>query len=216
MALIKINLLGKKKVSAPFGIDKLLEKSGIKLEDLSALKIPLLRVAVIVIGVYLAGYIPETIQERELAELDQKLSVVTKKADALQKEVTAKKEIRRQMDQLTKEENELTRQLNIISSLSKNRSNAFNTFDTLTSLIPAKVWVNRLDYMAGKISMEGASWEYFPINDFMKALNESLFFQDVNLKGIAAEATGKPIPGVPAVLQKIKSFELNMSVKDKN
>ena len=171
MPLIKINLLGKKQTPAPSGLDVLLEKAGIKMDDLVALKMPLLKAGIMALGFYLAEYIPNAIQEQMIQELDVKLNAITQKTDALQKEVNAKREIRRQMEQLTKEENELNRQLNIISNLSRSRALAFKILDNITLMLPQKVWINRLEYTDGKLLVDGSSWEYFPVNDFVKSLN---------------------------------------------
>jgi len=216
MAIIKINLLGKKKRKLPFGIDELLEKTGIKLDDLVSLKIPALKIAIILLGLYLADFVPNYILETQIAELDVKLSALTQKTDALQKELSAKREIRKQMEQLTKEESELQRQLNIISSLSKNRSNAFKTLDTLGLVLPPKVWINRIEYIDNKLQLDGESWEYFPINDFVKILNETVQFQAVTLRRItAAQQVDKPISGIPLAAQKIKNFQIEMLLRDK-
>lgn len=214
-AKIKINLLGKKKIPAPFGLDSLFEKSGVSPEDLATLKIPAIKVGVIILGFYAAEYIPNSFYEIQTAELDKKQSVLTQKTEAVQKEVALKKEVRSKMEQLTKEEAEVQRQLNIIASLSKNRANSFKTFDTLSLIIPQKVWLNRLEYVDGKVFLEGGSWEYFPINDFVKVLNETVQFQAVTLRSINAEAASQTIAGVPLAAQKVKSFQVEFLLKEK-
>jgi Tfp pilus assembly protein PilN len=211
--MIKINLLGKKKVAAPFGLDAVMERLGISADDLSALRPVVAKTAVVLVGLYLCDYVPSYILATKIAELDKKIKVISDKTTALQAELNSKKEIRKQQEQLDKEESEVNRQLAAINGLNRDRSLVFRAVDGMTTVLPATVWLSKMSYGDHKFSLIGSSWDYFPINDFVKALNESTQFQNVVFKGITTEAPGKYIPGVPESIQKVKNFEVEFGVK---
>jgi hypothetical protein len=64
-----------------------------------------------------------------------------------------------------------------------------------------------------RVTMTGRSWEYFPINDFVKIITESTNYTSVNFKEIKAEDAKKVIPGIPTAIQKTKIFGLEFSLK---
>jgi len=214
--MIKVNLLGKKAAASgaiPFGLDEKLAKLGVTPADLEEARPGLARLGVLLAGIYLANAIPFHFHEQKKAELDASLNELNIQSKKLSVELASKKDIRKQMDQLNKEEVELQRQLNAVSALQKDRSLAFRTLDNMIVSLPQKVWFNGLDYKDRLVTVRGGCWEYFPINDFVKAINESTQFTNVNFKGIASEAPQQIVPGVPEAMQKIKNFELEFKVK---
>lgn len=211
--MIKINLLGKKQVAAPFGLDEQLAKIGIKPDDLAALKPGLIKAAVIAVGLYCAEYVPNMLYQEKMQELDQQLNGLNERKTALNKDLAAKRDIRKQMETLNKEELDIQRQLNVVNGLQRDRSLAFRTLDNIVTALPPKVWVSQILYKSRAISIKGSSWEYFPINDFIKTINEYTQYTKVNFRGIEASGSAKPLPGVPEAAQKIKTFEVDFEVK---
>lgn len=214
--MIKINLLGKKHATAgaiPFGLDEKLAKLGITPADLIEMRMGLLRLGILLLGVYLCNVVPAHLHAKKLAELDVQVNELSQQASKLGQELASKKDIRRQMDQLTKEEVELQRQLNAVASLQKDRGLAFRTIDSMVVSLPQKVWINSVEYRDQNVIVRGASWEYFPIKDFVKAINESTQFTSLVFKGITSENPGTVVKGVPEAMQKIKNFELEFKVK---
>lgn len=211
--MIKINLLGKKKVAAPFGLDEKLAKLGIKPEDFSALQPVLIKVAVLGAGLYLADYIPNYFYQQKMQELDQRIAGLNERKNALSSEMASKKEITKKMEQLNKEEIDIQRQLNAVAALQRDRSLAFRTLDNIVTAVPPKVWVTKLSYNNRSMNIRGSSWEYFPINDFIKTLNEYTQYMNVNFKGIETETSSKPLAGVPEAVQRIKTFDVDFVVK---
>jgi Tfp pilus assembly protein PilN len=212
--MIKINLLGKKKAQAPFGLDPALEKLGISTDDLLQLRPAALKIVACLALLYACDYIPSYIVEQKTAELDAQIKVVNDKSSKLQAELNTKKELRKQMEQLQKDEADINKQLSAINGLTKDRGLAFRAVDNVTTILPAKVWFTKIDYAAHKMIISGSSWEYFAINDFVKSLNEISAFHGVNLSGISSEGTPKAIvPGVSEADQKIKSFDVDFTLK---
>ena len=215
--MIKINLLGKKNASGgglPPALLEQLQKWGLSPDDLQEMRLGLVRLALMLVGIYAAAEIPNHFFQQKLAELDQRIAVLTQESQTLTAALAEKQDVRKQMEQLNKEEGELQRQLNAINSLQSNRGLAFRTLNNLVASLPPKVWLNNIDYKEGQITLKGSCWEYFPINDFVKSINESTQYAGVNFKGISAADAEQKVPGVRDALQKTKNFEVEFRVKD--
>ena len=212
--MIKVNLLGRKKRPVPFALDEHLSKVGINVNELSNMRESLIKLGVLLVGIYLANFIPNYFYEEKIQELNQKQQVLTQKTVALQKELQATRDIRKQMDQLTKEEVEIKKQLDTINNLTKNRDIAFKSLDHVIRMLPKKVWISKAAFKDKKMSVEGLCWEYFPINDFVKQINESTQYYNTVFKGIRASPVGEElVPGVPEAMQKIKNFGVEYAIK---
>jgi Tfp pilus assembly protein PilN len=216
--MIRINLLGKKKLAAvPFGLDEKLAKLGVNVDELQDLRPAAARVLFVAVGLYVANFVPTYLHEEKVRQLDAQFSQLSAKTSELQKELAAKKDIRKQKDQLDREEAELNRQLNAVESLKRGRSLAFGTLnDVVMQMLKSdKVWLEDIRYENHKITLTGRSWEYFAVNDFVKAVTESTRYSNVLFKEISAEPPkNKPIPGVPEALQKTKRFSLEFNVRE--
>jgi len=215
--MIRINLLGKKKIAAmPFGIDEKLEKLGVSLTDFNELRPALVRLITLVVGLYIGNFVPTYLYEEKMKELDEKQTKLAMKSGELQKELNTKRDIRKQMEQLNKEEVELQRQLNAVNALQRDRASAFSTLNDVVQQLAKtqKVWVEDLKYENRKVTLNGRAWEYFPINDFVKAITESTRYTNVIFREISAEEAKKLIAGVPEALQKTKKFSLEFNVRE--
>ena len=211
--MVKINLLGKKSAPAPFGLDSVFEKVGFKPDDIAELRPGIIRMAVLAALVYLANFVPTYLQQMQIKDLDARTAVINQRKETLQAELNTKKEFRKQMDQLNKEEVELQRQLNAINGLNRDRGLAFRTMDHIVSSVSSKVWITKSSYKNKMVQINGSSWEYFPINDFVKTITEFSQYTNVLFKWIKAELPPKPVTGVPLSAQKVKNFELEFRVK---
>jgi Tfp pilus assembly protein PilN len=216
--MIRINLLGKKKVaSVPFGLDEKFGKLGINIEDLQELRPGLVRVLFVVVGLYIGNFVPGYLHDEKVRQLDADMAKLSAKSSDLQRELATKKDIRKQMEQLNKEEVELNRQLNAVTALQAGRALAFNTLNDIMVQLGKvqKVWIDDLKYENHKISLTGHSWEYFAINEFVKAITESTRYSNVLFREIVAENPKfKPIQGIPESMQKTKKFSLEFNVKE--
>lgn len=214
MAKIKVNLLGKKKTEVPFGLGETFQKLGIKTDDLGALRPGLIKIAVLLAGLYVADYFPTYFFELKKAELAQKVEALEQHSNVLKKELTQKKGIREQMDQLNREEIELQRQLTAVANLKADRSLAFRSLDALINTVPDTIWLGKINYSNRKFDLDGSSWDYFAINDFVKSITESTRYLDVKFRGIQTKPPGEPYPGIPESVKAIKTFTLEYFVKD--
>lgn len=212
--MIKINLMGKKQAApAPFGLDERFASMGLSASELQEARPHLTRFAIMLLGLYLANYVPNYMQEQKIAKLQAEIDALDSNAAKMRTELSTKRDIRRQMDQLNKEELELQRQLNAVSSLQKDRGLAFRTIDNLMIAMPQRVWLKSFEFKNKQVSLKGACWEYFPINDFVKSINESTQYADVSFGGINSITAPEAVKGVPESLQKVKDFEVQFRVK---
>ncbi len=213
--MLRVNLLGKKKKQVPFGLDKLLEKAGITSGQLEELRPTGKILAVLLVGMYVIGAVPDYWLEMKVEELQARLNEVSARAETFRKELGNLKGVRQKMEALQKEEAEVDKQLTTIQALSLNRDLAFRSLNSVLELMPTNAWVEVLKYKDRVFTVDGAAWEYFTVNDFVRALSENTRFSAVTLRGIKADATkDRPIAGIPVADQKTKSFQLEFMVNN--
>ena len=202
--------------TVPFGLDEKLGKLGISVDDLKEFQPALIKLVVVVVALYLGEAVPRYFIEKKMQELEAELQKLTSKAAELQKDLASKKDIRKQMEQLNKEEVEANRQLQAVNALKQSRTYAFKALDELMVLMGKtdKVWIEDLKYEKMKMSLTGRCWEYFPINDFVKSIMESTRYSNVLFKDIQAEPAKNKMQGVPEALQKTKRFNLEYAIKE--
>jgi Tfp pilus assembly protein PilN len=217
--MIRINLLGKKKLKGPLGIDvdDLLGKLGYKgkAADLLEYKGQAAKILALVVILYLLNIVPQMWLERELAKSDVQFKTLDEQLTAFQKELEGKKTIRAQMNKLQTEEGEIKRQLDIISSLAGNRSQVFRTVERLSALLPEKAWLDVLDLTEANVRLSGSAWDYTNINDFVRSLTENVQFSNIQLQAIASLDNPNPVSGVSKHLQKIKNFTVEFAWRSK-
>ncbi|NUM88015.1 MAG: PilN domain-containing protein [Bdellovibrionales bacterium] len=213
--MLRVNLLGKKKKPVPFGLDKVLEKAGVTSSQLEELRPSGKKIAVILVAMYLAGAIPDYWLQMQVDELQARYNEVNAQAETFRKELGGLKAVRQKMETLQKEESEVDKQLLTIQALSQNRDLAFRSLNSVLELLPQTAWIDNFRYKDRLFTIEGAAWEYFTVNDFVRALSENTRFSAVTLRGIKADAIqGVPVAGIPSVDQKTKSFQLEFMVNN--
>lgn len=110
------------------------------------------------------------------------------KVNDVQAEIAAKNaEIARlkktigEVDQFKKLQKDLRGKLDILATLKSNRSGPVRLLDELSKLIPEKVWVSSFSESAGAISISGAGLTEESVANFMRKLEESPYYMDVEL-----------------------------------
>jgi type IV pilus assembly protein PilN len=86
--------------------------------------------------------------------------------------------------------------LDVIKSLDNARSGPVRMFDELTAQIPERVWLTRMNTEAGRVMLEGKSLDNGVVADFLRALNKSAYFANVDL---VKTGGASPINGVRLV-----------------
>lgn len=114
--------------------------------------------------------------------LGKKISHLNAEIEQAQGELTLLQAKSRQADKIKAELDKLEAKLGIIETLEANRSGPVRIMDALTSLVVAKkMWVTSLSETGGKMSFAGVAVDNKTIADFMKRLEGSPYFGEVDL-----------------------------------
>ena len=87
--------------------------------------------------------------------------------------------------------NGLKKRRELLKDLSKSRVDALKSLDYLQSIIPERVWLNRLDYLKGKLTFQGFAVADEDLNLFMERLELGRVFVDINPVNVAEAGVGK-------------------------
>lgn len=115
------------------------------------------------------------------------LSITNKVNDTNEKIANVKIEIERlkqktgEVDDFKKKKRALLEKLNIIESLSKNKTGPVFVLDALSKLIPEKMWFEKLKQSGKIVDIEGIALDNETIAIFYTALKQSPNFTDVDL-----------------------------------
>ena len=95
---------------------------------------------------------------------------------------------------------QLESKLGVIRGLESARTGPVRLFDDLADLVPERLWLKKLETKAGKVTMEGESIDTGIVADFLRNLNQSESFVNVDLQSTKG---GKSVDGVSLVNFKI-------------
>lgn len=179
--MIKINLL-------PVKDDKLInEAKGYIIIALSFL-------AVVVVLIILNSSV--------LAEREQESRLRIEEAD---KEIANLKSIMGEIQNLKEKKAKLQEKMDMIIRLQEQNVGPVRVLDELSLKLPSnKIWIENLALKGERIDMSGKTLENQEVANFMKQLENSLFFSNINLKKVAKD---KVVEGVPML-----SFGLDTTV----
>jgi type IV pilus assembly protein PilN len=89
---------------------------------------------------------------------------------------------------------DLEAKLAILDKLKQGRTGPVRMLDSLATIVPKRLWLRKMDEKGGKITFEGSAATIDDVSDFMKALRESKYFGDPELKKTEAKLDkGYPI-----------------------
>ncbi len=91
---------------------------------------------------------------------------------------------------------QLEDKLAVIDGLDKGRTGPVRLMDEVSRHTPERLWLTRLETKGAKITVEGESLDTGMVADFLRGLNESLYFQNVDLD---KTSRGKEIEGIKLV-----------------
>lgn len=121
---------------------------------------------------------------------------LTAKVDDVQAEIRAKDaEIARlkktigEVDQFKKLQKDLRGKLDILATLKSNRSGPVRLLDELSKVIPEKVWVSSFTESEGAITIVGAGLTEESVAEFMRKLEESAYYMNVELDVLEQKKT---------------------------
>lgn len=155
--MIRINLLPVREISAEFGRRQELIVAGVCL----ALSL------VVVAGLYLVQFRTVSRLEADLASLTQEITTLNTKAKGV--------------GDIEKKVMELREKLKVIEDLNKKKTGPVHVMESLSSALPARLWLTQFRETSGNVTMDGLAIDNQTIADFLKALARSPYFQDVEL-----------------------------------
>lgn len=169
--MIKINLL-------PVKDDKLInEAKGYIIVALSSL-------AVVIVLVVLNSSV--------LAERESESKIRIEEAD---KEIANLKSIMGEIQNLKAKKAKLQEKMDMIIRLQEQNIGPVRVLDELSLKLPSnKIWIEDLSLKGDRIDMSGKTLENQEVANFMKQLENSLFFSSINLKKVTKD---KVVDGVP-------------------
>ena len=87
-----------------------------------------------------------------------------------------------QVEGFKTKKSEIEQKLEVIERLERSRSGPVHILDELASRTPERVWLTTLSAKGGKIELEGMSLDNELVALFLTALNDSAYFDNVELK----------------------------------
>ena len=179
--MIKINLL-------PVKEDKLIA------EAKGFIAICVISIAVVVVLVFLNSSL--------LAEREAESRARIAEAD---EEIAKLKNIMGEIKNLKDKKAKLQEKMDMIIKLQEQNIGPVRVLDELSLKIPSnKIWVDKLTIKGNKLELDGKTLENQEVANFMKQLENSLFFSNINLKKVTKD---KVVQGVTVL-----SYGLNTTV----
>ncbi len=185
--MIKINLAAHKQSSVSteqrspkISLNSIGKTSFIIVEELKTL--PWISIICSIIFIYLAQSSLEKYKEVELSRLDVVLIKHTQEGLRLQKELDKTKSYDEIKKNLEADEFAIKKKLETMNKLISDRTTPPKLLLALSKSIPEEVWLTELSIQETEVVFKGSSLGFNQISDFMKSLNESIYFKDLNLR----------------------------------
>lgn len=100
------------------------------------------------------------------------------------------------VEKFKKQKKELQDKLDVIGSLERARSGPVRVFDELAARVPERLWLTGVATKGAVIRLEGQSLDTGVVADFLRELNASPYFKNVDLDKTSG---GKVVEGVRLV-----------------
>jgi type IV pilus assembly protein PilN len=100
----------------------------------------------------------------------------------MKQEIDAFKPQLAQVEQYRAKKADIERKLGVIHDLDRSRSGPVHVLDELSSHAPERLWLTSLEAIPSGITLQGMSLDNEVVATFMKALEDSPYFEDVELR----------------------------------
>ncbi|MCC7442190.1 MAG: PilN domain-containing protein [Bdellovibrionales bacterium] len=183
--MIKINLAKKKKAVGTGGQEKGRGGSGLKGINIDSemLKgLPIRRMAIAFAAVLAGSTYLDEIKAEKLAEVDGRINEINQKLATLRTKVNAANQILSIQKQLEADEFTLKNKLETIQKLMSDRENPPKMMRALSSAMPKDLWLTRYVVEGSGVSLWGYATRFEEISDFIRQLEESAYYNVVELK----------------------------------
>ena len=123
--------------------------------------------------------------------LQKKADVVQADIHRYQNEIKKLKIDIQKVERVKSERSELNNKLAVIDKLKSAQKGPVHLLDQLAGCIPPKVWLSNVSENGASMSMEGEALEHTAISRFMRNLEASPFFHNVELSGANSSGSGR-------------------------
>lgn len=155
--MIKINLLSTKE-----------EKKRIRgLNDLMIGVLAIVAAIAVIVAI-------DLVQSKRIKDTNNEIAEVKKRINALEV-------IRKKVEEFKVKNRELEGKIKIISVLEENRTGPLFVMDALGQAIPNRAWIDEFSEKNYMAKIQGTAWDELTVSDFMKKLQSSPYFQNVDL-----------------------------------
>jgi type IV pilus assembly protein PilN len=155
--MIRINLLAVREIRV----------EAEKRQDLIIAVLSLGATLVLLLAVFLFQWYRVSALEREEASLRQEIASLNEKA--------------KEVPQLQVKIAELKEKLKIIDDLAKKKTGPVRVMESLSASTPERLWLTEFKETNGNTSMAGMAVDNQTVADFLRALEKSVYFSDVEL-----------------------------------
>jgi type IV pilus assembly protein PilN len=131
----------------------------------------------------------------------------------LEAEIAIYKPEEERVEGFKKKKSELEDKIDVIRGLDRARSGPVRIFDELSKNTPDRLWLTSLSTEGAAITVEGDSLDTGVVADFLRSLNSSEFFKDVDLE---RTLPGAEVEGVRLVHFIIKAALAQSSLEDED
>jgi type IV pilus assembly protein PilN len=111
-----------------------------------------------------------------------KVDQTAKKIEDQQTEIKRLEKIIGEVKELEKQRARLESQLGVITKLEKGKRGPVRVLDELSNGIPKRVWITSFREQGGTLTLEGSAIENADISEFMRSMQKSAYFTDIQLK----------------------------------
>lgn len=165
-------------------------------------------IAVLVLGLVLVGAGVMFTHQGITNDLDQARTQVQQ----LEAAIEQFKPQQAQVASFKKKRSELESKLDVIQGLENARTGPVRMFDELSKLVPERLWLSNLTTKGKNLMLSGSSIDTGVVADFLRALNQSKYFNNVDLESTSAS---REVEGVKLVTFKVKADFKNADVEAK-
>ena len=166
---------------------------------------PIRSLVIALVAVYGSQFFFENEKASALAELDAQVEKLRQAQQELQSKLAQRAVLEERLKEFAANESLVKTKLDTITQLMEGRQAGVLALRSLSSSIPAEVWLQSLSLTETAFEASGQSLDYSQVSDFMKRLGETDLLTDINLDGSSQANDDKG--------QKVASFKLTAKRK---
>ena len=114
----------------------------------------------------------------------KQMSDVMEKTTRVRNRIRELEDIKKKVEDFKVKNAELERRIKLIQELEDKRTGPLFVMDSLSNSVPERSWVNKFTEKGYQATFEGVAWNEFTVSEFMKNLQASKYFENVELKSI--------------------------------